>query len=113
MKARYAYPLVFFVPSAMLASLLAVAAAGAGAGLLWLFVYGDDPWPQAAGSGIMAFAVAVAIVALALLLHASYAFGRRREDAGLARRHVVLALVVTVSLPLLAVLHQWQVGNLG
>jgi hypothetical protein len=114
MKARLAYPLLFLLPSAMAAFLSAFVAAGVAAGILWLFVYGDNTWPQAAGNAVMGFAVVVSIAVLAMLLFASYSFGKRREaSGGLARRHVAFAIIVSVLLPALALLHQWQVGNLG
>lgn len=112
-KARYSYPLLFLLPGAMVALLAAFVVAGAGAGVLWLFVYGDNPWPKSAGSALMILATAVSALTLAGLVAAAYSFGKKREAAGgLSRRHVVMAAGVTILLPALALLHQWQVGNL-
>ncbi len=114
MKVRFLYPLMFLIPSAMAAILIGFVAAGAGAGILWIFVYGDNTWPQAAETVVMAFAALASAATLTMLAAASYAFGKRREaTGGLARRHVVLALAFSILLPALALLHQWQVGNLG
>jgi hypothetical protein len=114
MKARHAYPLLFLLPSAMLAMLAAVAVAVGGAGLLWLFVYGDAGRPAAADTTLMALAGGAALLVLAMLLRACHGFGKAREPlGGVARRHVVLAVAASVGLPALVLLHQWQVGNLG
>lgn len=114
MKPRFAYPILFLLPSAMIAFLSAILAAGGGAGVLWLFVYGDSPWPEAAGTILMVVAGATGIASFGAMLFSSYAFGRRREPAGgVSRRHVALAVAVSILLPVLVLLHQWQVGNLG
>lgn len=114
MKARYAYPLVFLLPSVMAAALAAIVTIAAGAGMLWIFVYGDDPWPASAHTVLMAGAFVVFALALAALLAAGYAFGRRREAAGgLRRAHVVAAFAVSAGLCVLVLLHQWQVGHIG
>lgn len=114
MKARYSYAMLFFVPSAMIASLVAIVVVAAGAGVLWIFVYGDNQWPASANTGLMALAAATWGITLLALLALSYAVGKRREArGGLSRFHLLLALGLSVALPLLALLHQWQVGNLG
>ena len=114
MKARFAYPLVFLLPSAMAAIVLAVVAGAATGGILWLFVYGDNGWPAAADHAVVAFAGLVAAGILLTLLFASYSFGKARESTGgLSMWHVALAAVVSVLLPALVLLHQWQIGNLG
>lgn len=114
MKARYSYPLLFLLPSTMLACIVAVVAAAAGAGVLWIFVYGDNTWPESAETFVMAFAVSVSVITLITLVRASYCFGKNRESSGgLSRAHAVTAGVVSVLLPLLILLHQWQVGNIG
>ncbi|WP_372828675.1 hypothetical protein [Polaromonas sp.] len=114
MKARFAYPLLFLLPSAMAAFLSAFVAAGTGAGILWLFVYGDRTWPQTASTVVMAVAVLASLSTLAVLLFVSYSFGKSREaSGGLAKRHIAFATAISVLLPALALLHQWQVGNLG
>ena len=77
MKARYGYPLLLLLPSAMLAALAAIVVVAVGAGVLWIFVYGDDPWPASANTLLMALAAVASVTTL------------------------------------LALLHQWQAGNLG
>lgn len=114
MKARYAYPLLFLFPGVMLALLACVAVAGAGAGVLWLFVYGDGPWPPSASTALMAMAATAGVLTLATVGALSYAFGKQREHrGGTSRSHVLAALGLSLGLPLLVLLHQWQVGNLG
>lgn len=113
-KARYSYPLLFLVPSVMLAVLAAVFCATAGAGILWVFVYGDDPWPEAVHGGLMALAGGVFAVGLTTLLALGYAFGKRQEAAGgLRKAHALVAVGLSIGIPLLVLLHQWQIGNLS
>lgn len=98
----------------MLAFLAAFVAAGAGAGILWIFVYGDNPWPAAANTALMAAAVTASALMLVTLVALSYSFGKQQETRGGVRRsHVLIAIGVSVGLPLLVLLHQWQVGNLA
>ena len=114
MKARFAYPLAFFIPSAMAAFLSAFVMGGAAGGILWLFVFGDDPWPGGADKALMTLVTLVAATTLAALLFASYSFGKTREvHGGLSRRHLALACAISVLLPALALLYEWQVGNIG
>lgn len=113
MKARIAYPLLFLLPAAMAAAIAGVLAVAGGAGVLWIFVFGDRTWPAAAGTLLMSSGALVAVSAFVALLRAAYAAGRQREPAGVARRHVVIAVAAGVGLPMLALLHQWQVGNIG
>jgi hypothetical protein len=114
MKARYSYPLLFLLPSAMVAFLTAFVVVGVGAGALWVFVYGDNTWPKSADAALMSVAVFAAAATLSLLLFASYSYGRSREPTGgLARRHVVWALVISILLPAVVFLRQWQIGNPG
>jgi hypothetical protein len=62
----------------------------------------------------MGLAVLVALGTAATLLSAAYSFGKSRESAaGLANRHIALAIAVSVLLPALVLLYEWQVGNLG
>jgi membrane protein YdbS with pleckstrin-like domain len=113
-KARHAYPLLFLVPGAMLATMAAVLVGAAGAGVLWIFVYGDNPWPAIANAVVMALASAVWFAVLAGVLVVTHRIGKIRESrGGLLRAHVLVALGLSVGLPLLVILHQWQVGNLG
>lgn len=114
MKARYWYPLLFLLPSAMAAFLAAFMVAGAGAGILWLFVYGDDTWPESAGTMVMAVAVTTSAIILIALVAGSYFFGKSRETTGgLSGWHIAVAVAISVLLPLLVLFHQWQVGNIG
>lgn len=111
MKARYAYPLLFLLPSALLATLAALVFAGGATGVLWIFVYGDDPWPAQAGNTVMVLAALACALMFAALVGLSY---KRREPAGGVRHsHVLAALGLTVALPLLVGQHQWRIGNLG
>lgn len=114
MKARYAYPLLFLVPGAMLAAIAAVLAGAACVGVLWIFVYGDNPWPASVNTVVMGFAAAVGIAVLAVVLLVAQRVGKSRESrGGLHRTHVLIALSLSVALPLLALFHQWQVGNIS
>jgi hypothetical protein len=114
MKARYSYPLLFLLPSAMVAFLAAIVVVGAGAGVLWIFVYGDNTWPKSADTALMSLAVAASAATLSLLLSISYSYGKNSESAGgLARRHVVWAILISILLPALVLLRQWQIGALG
>lgn len=114
MKARFAYPLVFFIPSAMAALLSAFVVGGAVGGFLWLFVFGDDPWPAATDTSVMALVTLAGATTLAALLCATYSFGKKRERrGGVSRQHLLLAFAISVLLPALALLYEWQVGNIG
>ncbi|HEX7047758.1 MAG TPA: hypothetical protein VF275_09350 [Gammaproteobacteria bacterium] len=114
MKARFSYPLIFFLPSAMAAVIGSVFAGGVGAGILWLFVHGDNPWPETAETVVMALVVVVAAVILAALVSTAYAYGKRREsNGGVSGWHVALAMGLSVALPAIVLLHQWRIGNIG
>lgn len=114
MKARYAYPLLFLLPSAMVACLAGFVVVGAGAGVLWIFVYGDNTWPKSADTALMSLAAVASAATLSLLLFTSYSYGKNSESAdGLARRHVVWAILISILLPALVLLRQWQVGDFG
>lgn len=114
MKARYSYTLLFLVPSVMLAALTAIFVVAAGAGVLWIFVYGDSQWPASANTILVALASATSAITLLVLLALAYRLGKHQEaNGGLRRSHLILALAVSLALPLLALLHQWRVGNLG
>ena len=113
-KARYAYPLLFLAPIAMLGIIVAALAVAAGAGVLWIFVYGDHPWPASANTALMAPAVLIGLGVIVGLTVAAYRVGKARESrGGLPRGHMLAALGLSIGLPLLVLLHQWQVGNLG
>ena len=114
MKARFSYPLVFLLPSAMAAAVAAFVVAGLGGGILWLFVHGDDTWPQSAKNWVMAAAMLAALATFAALFFAGYSFGKRREASGdLIWMHIALAVGISILLPALALLHQRSVGNTG
>ena len=114
MKARYSYPLLFLAPSAMVALAAAFMVVAFGAGVLWIFVYGDDPWPESANTSLVVLAAAASAITLGVLVALCYWYGKRREvSGGMTRAHMLSALGLTLGLPLLALLHQWQVGNLG
>lgn len=114
MKARYSYPLIFLLPSAMVAFLAAFVVVGAGAGVLWIFVYGDNTWPKFANTALMSLAVVASAATLALLLYTGYSYGKKSESAGgLAKRHVVWAILISILLPALVLLRQWQISALG
>lgn len=87
---------------------------GAGAGLLWLFVYGDNAWPDEAERVLLGLAAAVGLLILLVCLFVAYRAGKSLESrGGLRRSHVLVALGLSVGLPLLVLLHQCQVGNVG
>ena len=114
MKTRFLYPVLFLPPCLMAAGIAAVIFGAGVGGVLWLLVYGDDTWPAWTNMFVMALAAIVAAATLGASLAACYRFGKRQESAGgLDPRHVAFAIVLTVLLPALVVLHQWQVGNLG
>lgn len=114
MKARFAYPLVFFIPSAMAALLSAIVVGGAAGGALWLFVFGGDPWPAGTDEVVMTLVTLVAVATLAALLFASYSIGKKREGlGGLSRQHLMLAFAISVLLPAFALFYEWRVGNIG
>ena len=114
MKTRYSYPLLFLLPSAMVAFLVGIVVVGAGAGVLWIFVYGDNPWPKSSDTALVSLAVIASAATLASLIFASYSYGKNREPSGgMAGWHIAWGVGVSILLPALVLLHQWQVGNLG
>ena len=113
MKSRYAYPLLFLVPSAVAGVIVTVLTAAAGAGILWLFVYGDDPWPARTDGLLMSLAALIGLLVLVACLLTAYRVGKSQESrGGLRKAHVLVALGLSAGLPLLVLFHQWQVGNL-
>ena len=114
MKARFAYPLAFFIPSAMVACLSAFVVGAAAAGILWLFAFGDDPWPAGTDKAVMTLVTLTAVATLVTLLFAGYSFGKKREGlGGLSTQHLLLAFAISVLLPAIALFYEWQVGNIG
>ena len=114
MKTRHTYLLLFALPSAMVSLIAAVLVAAAGAGVLWIFVYGDNTWPPVANTLLMASACTLAAALFGASMSLAYRIGKAYETQGsIPRRHVLVALALSVGLPVLVLLHQWQVGNLG
>lgn len=114
MKKRYLYALLFSAPALLAAVIIATVLFGAVAGLLWIFVFGDNPWPPAADTVLTAVLVLACVVLWAGLLYAAYVVGKKQEaQAAPNTRPVMIAVGATVLLVLLAVAHQWRVGNLG
>ncbi len=114
MKSRYTYPLLFLFPSAVFAGIAMVLTVGAGAGILWLFVYGDNAWPDEAEDVLLGLAAAVGLLILLVCLFVAYRAGKSLESRGGSRKsHVLVALGLSVGLPLLVLVHQCQVGNVG
>lgn len=114
MKKRYLYVLLFSAPALLAAVIIATVLFGAVAGLLWIFVFGDNPWPPTADTVLTAVLVLACTALWLAMLYAAYVVGKKQEaQATLNTRHVMIAVGVTVLLVLLAVAHQWRVGNLG
>jgi hypothetical protein len=114
MHRKHLYVLMFSLPGLSASLLISFAVFGAVAGILWLFVYGDEPWPPAAGRILMVLFAVTAVGSWLLLMRLAYTAGRRAEATeSLNRAHVLSAVLVTVALPLLALFHQWRVGNIG
>ena len=114
MRRRHLYVLMFSVPGLFAAVLGAFAVFGVAAGTLWLFVYGDNPWPPAAGHVLMVLFAVTAVGSWLLLMRLAFAAGRRAEASeSLNRAHMLGAVLATVALPLVALFHQWRVGNIG
>ncbi|MEZ0472112.1 hypothetical protein [Luteimonas salinilitoris] len=108
MKARLSYPLIFFLPCALAAGIAGFAFATVSSAALWLFVYGDGEWPDSAGTVLMALAAIVATTILAALVSRFYAYGKRREAlGGVSRRHVAMAVGISVLLLALILVYQW------
>jgi hypothetical protein len=114
MRRRHLYVLMFSVPGLFASLLLSFAVFGAAAGTLWLFVYGDNPWPSVANPILMIVFAVTAVTSWLALMRLAYAAGRRAEGSeSLNRAHVLGAVLATVALPLVALFHQWRVGNIG
>lgn len=114
MKKRYLYVLLFSAPALLAAVIIATMLFGAAAGLLWIFVFGDNPWPESAGMVLTAVLVLAGTALWGGMLYAAYVVGKKQEtQAALNPRHAMIAVGATVLLVLLAVAHQWRVGNLG
>jgi len=113
-RRRHLYVLMFSVPGLFASLLVSFAVFGAAAGTLWLFVYGDNPWPAAAGRILVVLFAVTAIGSWLVLMRLAYAAGRGAEASeSLNRAHVLSAVLATLALPLVAVFHQWRVGNIG
>jgi hypothetical protein len=114
MRRRHLYVFMFSVPGLLASLLVSFAVFGAAAGVLWLFVYGDETWPPVAGHILMVLFAVTAAGSWLALMRLAYAAGRRAESSeSLNRAHVLGAVLATVALPLVALSHQWGVGNIG
>lgn len=114
MNSRYLYLLIFGIPSAIVAVIVAALVLAATAGAAWLFVLGDNPWPAIAEQALTATFVAVLAAVWLGLLSAAYALGRAQEArGGVDASHAWAAVGITVLLVLLIAAQQWGVGNLG
>ncbi len=114
MKKRYIYALMFGVPGFFIALLVALAVFGAVAGGMWLFMFGDDPWPEAVVRLMPLFFGIVLLAVWTLVVIQGFLLGKRHEaEAEFNRKHLTIAVVLTVVPILLILLQQWSVGNLG
>jgi len=114
MKRRYLYVLLFGVPALLAAIIISLLLFGAAAGILWIFVLGDNPWPSTAGNMLTVMLVLTCMTLWVALLSAAYAAGKKQEaQVSLNARQVMASVGATALLVLLAVSHQWGVGNIG
>jgi hypothetical protein len=114
MKKRVLYALLFGIPGILWSLLVAAIVFGVLSGVLWLFVYGDSVWPQSAGSLLSMAFLLVFVPACVAFPIAGYVFGKKLEaQPGFNRKHLVLSMGATVLPVVLAVLHQFSVGNIG
>lgn len=112
MKRRYAYVLLFAVPTLLLSVIAAAAAAGLMLGVLWLFVFGDSPWPAWTGGAIAVVAATTAAVLWTAQLAVAQIVGKAQEGrASLPRRHVAVAVGSTLLLILVIVLRLTSGGR--
>lgn len=114
MKKRHVYSLLFGIPGFCVSVILSTFVLGSAAGIMWIYVFGDNPWPSWIDSTL---AILYAVTFLTLWIASvaiGYATGKKLETSpGLNRKHVHLAIVMTIAPVLLVVLHQWSVGNIG
>ncbi len=114
MRRRTLYVLMFSVPALLAAVMVSLALFGSAAGFLWLFVLGDEPWPQSASTLLASLFVLSFLALWVALLSLAYFAGRKQEALpALSVRHVTMSVGATVLLVLLALSHQWSVGNIG
>ena len=114
MKKRLLYALLFGIPGILWSLLVAGIIFGVLSGILWLFIYGDSAWPQSAGRMLSVAFLLVFVSACVAFLVAGYVFGKKLEaQPGFNRNHVMLSMGATVLPVVLAILHQFSVGNIG
>jgi hypothetical protein len=106
--------LLFAVPIALAAMVVAFVAFGMAAGSIWLFVAGDNAWPAGTDTVLVAVFVLAFAGTAAALVRLAYIAGKRREgeESGNARPALV-AGGATALLVLAMAAYQWHVGNIG
>jgi hypothetical protein len=114
MKRRFQYVLLFSVPAFLAGIIASVAALGVVAGGLWIFVFGDNEWPAMGNHVLVAVLVVVFIASFLSLLAHAYNVGKKQEEYEVFNaNHLFLAFGTTALLVMVAVIHQWSVGNFG
>jgi hypothetical protein len=114
MKTRHWYLVIFGLPAALAAGVIALALFGAAAGLVWIFVAGDEPWPRHLEVLLVGVFAAAFLVVWGVLLSWAYATGKRRESrVGVDPRHLLVSAGATALLLALVAGQQWGVGNIG
>lgn len=114
MQKRYLYALMFAVPGFLVALLTALWLFEVVAGGLWLFVFGDDTWSVTSVQLLPILFGVMLLTIWALAVTRAYLFGKRQEaEPGFNRRHLFMAVGLTIMPLALLLLHQWGVGNLG
>jgi len=114
MKKRYIYSALFGIPGFVVSGMISFVVWGFAAGVLWLFVFGDNPWPSYIET---VFPVLFALVFLTIWLAciaAGFVIGKKLEqNPVLNKRHILVAIGLTIIPILLIVFQQWSVGNIG
>lgn len=114
MKKRYFYALLFLVPGALVALIVATAIAGATAGFLWLFVFGDNSWPTIAERGFTLLFPLTFFGLWIVFVIAGLVVGKSLEaDPVLNKKHVLVSIALTIVPLVFILLHQLRVGNIG
>ena len=114
MEKRYLYSLLFAVPGAFFALIIAFALFGATAGFLWLLAFGDNPWPSAIDK-ILPFLMVVTFLTLWIgSIIVGFITGKKYEaDPELNKKHLMASVGLTLAPILFILLHQLSVGNIG
>lgn len=114
MKKRYLYLVLLSIPGFIVSGIISFVFCGILLGVLWIFVFGDNPWPISIEK-IMPIVFALIFLPLWLACLASGFFiGKRLEkDPVLNKKHILLAIIVTILPILFIVFQQFSVGNLG